>query len=79
MVRLPLLKSLPCDQPLEAHLSGPIAQDGVEFQIKQVCVLGVARYPCTGCIHDAAYLSVAVTDGCAEVQRRGPIGVIPGS
>jgi hypothetical protein len=29
---LPAPESLPCEQPLEAHLSGVIAQDGVETQ-----------------------------------------------
>ena len=41
-----------------------------------VLCFGVARYPWTGCTHDATYLSVAVTNGRAEFQRRGPIWVI---
>jgi hypothetical protein len=29
---------LPCEQPLKAHLSGAIAQDGVEPKLRKFCV-----------------------------------------
>lgn len=69
-------KALRCQQALEARFLGAIAQDDVRCQFRPFCVLGLTCYPCTGCIYDAAYLSVAVTNGRAEFQRRGPIGVI---
>jgi hypothetical protein len=39
-----LPRALPCEQPLEAHLSGTIAQHGVEYELREFCVSGVARY-----------------------------------
>jgi hypothetical protein len=65
---------LPHGKVLKTHLLGTIAQDGVECELMSLCVFGLARYPCTGCIHIAAYLSVGVTSGCVEVQRGGLIG-----
>jgi len=35
---------LPRERPPEAHLTSPIAQDGVEREFSQFCVLGVARF-----------------------------------
>jgi hypothetical protein len=67
---------LPPEHPLEAYLSDFIFQYGFECDLTQSCVFRGARYPYTGCIHDAAYLSIALTNGCAEVQHRGPFVVI---
>jgi hypothetical protein len=72
-----LAKVLTCERPLEAHLSGAISKYSLELDLRQFCILRLASYPRTGCIHDAAYLSLHVISGCAEFQRRGPTGVIP--
>jgi hypothetical protein len=69
-------ESLEREQSLEAQLLGAIAQNGVKGEPMRFCVFGLARCHCIGCIHYAAYLSVAVTKRRAEFQRRGPIGVI---
>ena len=61
---------LPREQSLEAHLLGAIAQNGVKGELMRLCIFGLARYPCTGCIHDAACLSIAVTSGCAVNRTR---------
>jgi hypothetical protein len=55
-----------------------IAHNDAEPDFRFFYVAGVARYRCTGCTPDAAYLSVAVTNGRAEFQRRGPFGVMLG-
>ena len=53
------------------------AHNDAEPDFRFFYVAGVARYRCTGCTPDAAYLSVAVTNGRAEFQRRELFGVIP--
>jgi hypothetical protein len=36
--RLVFPRALPCEQPLEAHLSGTIAHYGVECELMRLCV-----------------------------------------
>jgi hypothetical protein len=78
----PFAKVLPCKKALKAQLSSATAQDGMKCECRQFCISELARYPCTGCIHDAACLSVAVINGCGKLQlrvhnvARGPVEIL---
>ena len=50
-----------------------ISQYAVEGELMRLCVFGLARYPCTGCIHDAAYLSIDGYKGLCRVPTQGTV------
>src|SRR5215218_7709358 len=58
-----LPKVLAYEQPLNAYLTGAIAQDGVERKLRKLCVLGVAPKGSTALMHHAAYLFAALQVG----------------
>ena len=73
------LNLIPSAQAIvRSEVLGAVSQNGVEGEPVRFRVSGVARFPCTSCIHDAAYLSIAVTNACAKVHRGGPFGMILG-
>ena len=59
------LRVPPYEQMVQAHFLGPIAQDGVECDLRQFRTSGGARYRCTSRIYYGAYLSAAFT-GCGR-------------
>jgi hypothetical protein len=63
---------------IRSEVLGAVSQNGVEGEPVRFRVSGVARFPCTRCIHDAAYLSIAVTNAFVKVHRGGPFGMILG-
>src|SRR5215217_1471383 len=71
-------KVLACEQPLKAHFSGAIAQDGVERKLKSFCVLGVALRGSTALIDHAAYLFSALTSWLWSSTSRDREALYPG-